>query len=274
MMTTSERAGSYRAPAGVDGSEAEAHRLRAQAAAIWTRERAGLERAGLERDHRLLEVGCGPGVVLERLGASLDRPPFGADVDHGFVARAAGRGRVLRADGAALPFQDSAFDFVLFRLVLRHAPRRAALLDEAARVVRPGGVVCAVDVDEGATTFDPEPRAWPRLKAALVAAAERRGGDPFVGRRLPRLLADAGLASVSSSLLPVTTDDVPRAAFVETMLAPAARTIDPDLLAADAVDDGWAALREWAASGRGFGYALGIMTAGRKPDGWRKRAGA
>jgi SAM-dependent methyltransferase len=273
-MGAPAQTGSYRAAGGREDAEAEAQRLRAQAGAIWARELAALERAGLLAEQRLLEVGCGPGMVLEQLGRTLRRAPFGADIDRGFVARAAGRGHVLRADGAALPYQDGTFDFVLFRLVLRHTPHRAALLDEAARVVRAGGVVCAIDVDEGATAFDPEPRSWPRLKAALVAAAERRGGDPFVGRRLPRLIADAGLGAVSSTILPVTTDDLPPAAFVETMLAPAARTIDPDLLAADAVDEGWAALREWAAASRGFGYALGIMTAGRKPDGWRKRARA
>jgi SAM-dependent methyltransferase len=265
--------GSYQA-GEAEAAAAEALRLRRQAAAIWGRELAALQAAGLVQGQRLLDVGCGPGGVLERLGATLARPGFGIDRDGAFIRRAAQLGPAARADGAALPFADGSFDFVLLRLVLRHTPERATLLAEAARVVRAGGVVCAVDVDEAATTFDPEPPAWPRLKAALVAAAERRGGDPFVGRRLPRLMGEAGLVSLSSSVLPVTTDDLPPGAFVETMLAPAARAIDSDLLAPASVAEGWAALREWAAAGRGFGYALGIMTAGRKPDGWRQRAGA
>jgi ubiquinone/menaquinone biosynthesis C-methylase UbiE len=273
MTAGSGPAGSYRL-GEPDAAEAEARRLRAQAGAIWERELAALQRAGLRPGQRLLEVGCGPGMVLERLGGTIGRAPFGADIDGAFVSRAAAHGRLLRADGAALPFADESFDFVLFRLVLRHAPAREALLAEAARVAVVGGVVCAVDVDEGATTIDPAPPSWAALKAALVAAAERRGGDPFVGRRLPRLLSAVGLSDVATSMLPVSTDDLPPAAFVETMLAPAARAVDPDLLAPEAVAAAWAALREWAAGGPGFGYALGIVTAGRKPFGWRKRTGA
>jgi SAM-dependent methyltransferase len=262
------RTGSYHAGAA-PGTEAE--RLRAQAAVIWTRERDALARAGLVGGARLLDVGCGPGGVLEHLATDLGRPPFGIDVEQDFLRRARAAGHVARADGAALPFPDGTFDFVLFRLVLRHAPARERMLAEAARVVREGGTVAAVDVDESGIAFDPEPPSWPALKAALAASAIRRGGDPYVGRRLRRLLLDHGLADPLTVLLPVTTDDLAPAAFVPTFLAPAARVVDPDLLAASQVAAAWRELSEWATVGTGFGYALGIMAAARKPHGWRAR---
>jgi ubiquinone/menaquinone biosynthesis C-methylase UbiE len=265
-------AGSYRAQ-GAAAAESEADRLRRQAAAVWTRERAALLSAGLERGQRLLDLGCGPGSVVERLAADLGRAPFGVDLNQDLLRRA-GAGHFVRADGARLPFLDAVFDFVLVRLVLRHAPARERLLDEAARVLRTGGILCAVDVDEAATTFDPEPASWPALKAALAESAARRGGDPFVGRRLRRMLAEAGLTDLRTAALPVSTDDVPPSAFVETMLAPAARPIDPDLLDGPAAAGGWEELREWASRPNGFGYALGWMARARKPDGWRTRARA
>ncbi len=259
------RTGSYDAK-GAAAVESETDRLRRQAAAIWGREREALGRAGLTAGQRLLDVGCGPGGILRQLARDLGRAPFGIDVNQGLLRNAAPAGPVARADGAELPFGDGVFDFVLFRLVLRHAPGRDRLLREAARVVRPGGIVCAVDVDEEATTFDPEPPSWPALKRALAAAAARRGGDPFVGRRLRRLLGEAGLVDPVTVALPVTTDDVAARAFVETFLAPSARVIDPDLLDPTAVRRGWEELGEWASGGGGFGYALGWMAAARKPD--------
>ena len=263
------RAGSYDAGAA-PGTEAE--RLRAQASVVWTREREALARAGLVSGALLLDIGCGPGGVLERLAGDLDRVPFGIDVAPDFLRRARAVAHVARADGGALPFGDGSFDFVLLRLVLRHAPARERLLAEAARVVREGGTVAAIDVDEGATAFDPEPPSWPTLKAALAASAVRRGGDPGVGRRLRRLLLESGLSDPLTILLPVTTDDLPPGAFVPTMLAPAARVVDPDLLPAPQVARAWQDLSEWATTGAGFGYALGILSAARKSHGWRARA--
>ena len=258
------RTGSY---GGHHDDDAEAERLRAQAVVIWNRERDALARAGLMSGMRLLDVGCGPGGALERLAGELGRVPFGIDVSHDFLQRARAVAHSVRADGAALPFADGTFDFVLLRLVLRHAPQRDRMLEEAVRVVRTGGTVAAVDVDEDATVFEPEPRSWPALKRALAGSAIRRGGDPLIGRRLRRLLWDRGLSDPLTIPLPVTTDDLSPAAFVSTMLAPAARVVDPDLLAPAAVEAAWQELSEWASAKSGFGYALGIMAAARKPHG-------
>ena len=220
--------------------------MRRQAIAVWGREREALLRLGLAPGQRVLDVGCGPGGILALLARDLGRAPFGVDLNQDLLRNATPAGHVARADGAMLPFRDETFDFVLFRLVLRHAPAREKLLAEAARVVRRGGGVCAVDVDEEAMAFDPEPPLWPALKAALGASARRRGGDPFVGRRLRRLLLEAGLVAPATVALPVTTDDVAPRAFIETFLAPKARVIDPDLLDGASVQRAWAELSEWA----------------------------
>ena len=197
--------------------------------------------------------------------------PFGADLNQDLL-RNAPAGQVVRADGARLPFQTGAFDFVLIRLVLRHTPAREQLVEEAARVLRAGGILCAVDVDEGATAFNPEPPSWPALKGALAASALRRGGDPMVGPQActgccPRPVWSTSGPSASRSARTIS----PPPAFVETMLAPAARPIDPDLLEGAAVRQAWDDLRAWATDCRGFGYALGWMAGARKPDGWDTR---
>jgi ubiquinone/menaquinone biosynthesis C-methylase UbiE len=167
---TKARSGSYEAG---PLSDREGERLRAQAAVTWGRERSALARAGLVEGARLLDVGCGPGGVLAPLAADLGRTPFGIDVNQAFLRRARPCAHVARADGAALPFADGTFDFVLLRLVLRHAPERARLLAEAARVTRIGGTVAAVDVDEEATASIPNRHSGRRSSGR---SSNRRGG--------------------------------------------------------------------------------------------------
>lgn len=259
--------GSYQADGpAVPPAANESQRLEQQAASIWAKERAALVSLGLQAGARVLDLGCGPGGTLRRLEADL-RPGLavGVDLQQGYLVRARDSAQVVRANAAEIPVADESFDFVLLRLVLRHTPARLEILKEAARIVRRGGIVCAVDVDEEATVFDPEPPRWAKLKAALAASARRAGGDPIVGRRLPRLMRAAGLGDPRVVMLPVTTLDLAAPAFVEVMLAPAARAIDPEFMPADEVASAWAELRAWAGQAEGFGFALGIMAAARRP---------
>jgi SAM-dependent methyltransferase len=260
--------GSYQAgDPTADVAANESQRLEQQAASIWAKERAALISLGLEPGARLLDLGCGPGATLRRLQADLPpRLAVGVDLQQGFLVRARDSAQVLRASATQIPVADESFDFVLLRLVLRHTPARLQILEEAARVVRRGGIVCAVDVDEEATAFDPEPPRWAQLKAALAASARRAGGDPIVGRRLPRLMRAAGLGEPRVVMLPVTTLDLAAPAFVEVMLAPAARPIDPEFMPAAEVAAAWAELRAWGGQAEGLGFALGIMAAARRPE--------
>ncbi len=95
------------------------------------------------RGARVLEAGCGTGMVLRRVAPEA-RLAVGADLSHGMVGRAADRGlRVVAASILHLPFADGAFDVAYSLKVLAHVREIESALAELARVVRPGGVVLA-----------------------------------------------------------------------------------------------------------------------------------
>jgi SAM-dependent methyltransferase len=244
----------------------EVQRLARQAAAVWARELALLRAMGLSDGSRLLDVGCGGGAVLAQLVADTrPRRHVGVEPAPHLARHAARVASVVRADGVRLPFAAGSFDTVLFRLVLRHAPRPERLLAEAARVLVPGGLVLAIDTDEEALFLDPPPPGFAALKAALIATDRRRGGDPMLGRRLRRLLLGAGLVEPRMAVVPVSTEDLTPAAFIEILLAPATRPVDADLLPPRRTAAAWSGVRRWARDPGAFGCVVGLLGSARKP---------
>lgn len=103
-----------------------------------------IELLGLERGHRVLDVGYGPGYSLQRLADTADRVA-GIDFSEDMVAAArklvAGR-RNVRAewgDVADLPFRSRAFDRAMTVNAIYYWPDLDAGLREIARVLKPGG---------------------------------------------------------------------------------------------------------------------------------------
>ena len=106
---------------------------------------AALERVGLRRGDRVLDVGCGTGVFL-RMCADRGAAVAGLDASETMIARARARvpeGDLRVGDLQAVPFDDDAFDLVTGFSSFFYAGDVVAALTEAGRVARPGAAVVA-----------------------------------------------------------------------------------------------------------------------------------
>ncbi len=137
------------------------------------RERQLLDRRLPIRSGEVLSVGCGwhpgrhlfPSPAFRMTGVDLDAAMIASlresgELDDGIVARA-----------GELPYEPGSFDVVLYRLVLHHVVFQRPLgpvFAEAARLLRPGGALVAV-----------EPGLWHPVGAGL-ALANRAGLGPAV----------------------------------------------------------------------------------------------
>jgi len=167
---------------------------------------------------RTLDVGTGFGPVPMELAVAARVDAVGIDVDESVLqiaeavrAEAAGRdafipgSRVTFTQGDVFDIQhpDASFDLTTARFVFQHLQSHASAASELARVVRPGGLVCLVDVDDGLSVTYPEPSAaYMRLTETLTAMQERRGGGRTVARTLPARLDEAGFDVLSVLLIP------------------------------------------------------------------------
>ncbi|PSM43285.1 SAM-dependent methyltransferase [Streptomyces dioscori] len=143
----------------------------------------------------LLDVACGTGTVTRRLvAAGLD--VTGADAAYGMLSRAAARvpGRVVLADARQLPFPDAAFDAVTAIWLLHLLDDAERVVAEAARVLRPGGVLVTT-VDKAAShdvgsdidaVMAARPRRAARDRSDLVASYAARNALLPAGRAVFR----------------------------------------------------------------------------------------
>jgi SAM-dependent methyltransferase len=223
---------------------AEQQRLQHQAEQLAGEAAWLLDRLGPLEDRRVVELGTGPrgflDALAERVGwtgtvVGVERNADAVALARLLVAR---RGlsnvQLLHGDARSTRLPAATFDLAIARLVLVNVPRPEEIVAEALRLTRPGGMVAFHEADALSEVCDPPLGAWTRLRELLNRYAALNGIDLFVGRRLPRLLRDAGLEDVQvhpivhvhepghprRSLLPDFVDNVRERVIAGGLIAP------------------------------------------------------
>jgi ubiquinone/menaquinone biosynthesis C-methylase UbiE len=92
-----------------------------------------------------LELGCGTGVRAAAV-RELGWTPVGIDLSAAMLRHARGRLPAARADATLLPVRTGSVPAVIAIMVHTDMPAYPAVLQEAARVLRPGGVLVHIGV--------------------------------------------------------------------------------------------------------------------------------
>lgn len=166
-----------------------------------------LDAMRIARTARVLDMSCGTGLATRAIarGAGFGRHITGVDLSPYLVATAK---RLASEEGLAdhvefragdvrrLDFADGAFDALVAHTLLSHVEEPLSVLKEAARLVKPGGMIGIFDGDYASLTFDhADPVKGQAYGEALISALVT---NPRVMRQLPRLLRAAGLELVTS----------------------------------------------------------------------------
>ena len=154
---------------------------------------AGLKDAGM-----ILDVGCGSGMVTRDIAHLTKGKVIAIDDSKDMIKVAKDvlkqyKNVELRvSDAEKLPFDDNTFDIVTCNLLLMWAKNPQKVVNEMARVTKPGGTVLAtLEPDYGGKLHYPEhPKVDPIFAGKAIKS---KGGDPHIGRKLRLLFVRAGL---------------------------------------------------------------------------------
>ena len=138
------------------------------------------------RPKRVLDVGCGPGELTQRL-ADLGAHVCAIDISERMVELTRARGIDAQvADAEQLPFADDDFDCVFAAWVLYHVPGLERAIDECVRVLKPDGRLVASSMHE-----DNLSELWALIDPTLEPRQElsfgRANGAAILGRRFERV---------------------------------------------------------------------------------------
>ncbi|NSC24628.1 methyltransferase domain-containing protein [Streptomyces albus subsp. chlorinus] len=161
--------------------------------------------AELRPDHRVLDIGCGPGTITADLAGLVPHGSVtGLDAAAGVLEQArrtaAERGldnvAFTTGDVHALDFADGSFDVVHAHQTLQHVGDPVGALREMRRVCAPGGLVAVRDADHGGMLWYPEVPGMPEWLDLYRRVARANGGAPDAGRRLHAWARRAGFTDV------------------------------------------------------------------------------
>lgn len=182
---------------------------------------------GLAPGWTCLELGAGAGSVARWLaGYCTAGSVLAVDIDTTLLGPAGDpRLTVRRADITDRSFRPGRFDLVHARFVLCHLPDRDAVLARAVSWLRPGGLLVVTDPYQLPAETSPFPSVT-RLMAAYEAAHVAVGADLTWSRRVPALLARAGLHDIGFAARPGCLGNGPRDRWRPLLDGAAHRMID------------------------------------------------
>jgi demethylmenaquinone methyltransferase/2-methoxy-6-polyprenyl-1,4-benzoquinol methylase len=109
--------------------------------------RRAIRSLGLAPGSRVLDLACGTGDLARGL-AKAGLRPVGVDRSSAMLARARGAAPLVRGDAIELPFRRASLDGVVCGFALRNFVSLDPVIEECARVLRPGGRVALLEVSE------------------------------------------------------------------------------------------------------------------------------
>lgn len=200
------------------GEIAEIQQRLAATQEMATRRAAVVEALAPRRGQRVLEAGCGAGLLLREIGLALGPHGLaaGVDISPDQIAAAArlcdGVPAVKPETGdiAALSYPEDVFDAAIAVQVIEYIDDAGAALAEIGRVLKPGGRLLCL-----ATNWDSAfwHGAEPKVTRAMLDDWQAHAPHPNLPATLPPMLAEAGFGGIRQIPVPIVNPSLHENSF-------------------------------------------------------------
>lgn len=167
--------------------------------------------AGIKKGMSVADIGCGPGITTFYLKKLVEASGevVGVDRSEERIAYAkqhySNTGIEFTCRDINEPLDDlGVFDFVWVRFILEyHRSKSFDLVKNISKVVKPGGILCLIDLDYNCLSHFGIPRRLEKTLYDIMNILENHADfDPYAGRKLYSFIYDLGYENINVDMSP------------------------------------------------------------------------
>jgi SAM-dependent methyltransferase len=178
---------------------------RYQQQAVWTENlrKYLYDRVGIQNTKKILDVGCGTGVLGAELCHITRATIYGLDISQNSLLlgmRNVPHSINTNGDAHNQPFNTGSFDISLCHFLLLWVTNPLQVIIEMARITREGGYVMAIAEPDYGGRID-FPTELSQVGHWQIESLRIQGANPIIGRELLSLFSQAGLENIEVGIL-------------------------------------------------------------------------
>lgn len=161
------------------------------------------DQVAIQHAGKILDIGCGTGVLEDELNRFSSAQVFGLDIDYQPLRIAQGyapKSIYTIGDCLNLPYPSRTFNVTLCHFLLMWVKDSLKTVEEMVRVTRPHGFVLALAEPDygGRIDFPPELSCIGNWQTESI---KEQGANPFMGRELRSIFSRVGLVNIEVGVL-------------------------------------------------------------------------
>jgi 2-polyprenyl-3-methyl-5-hydroxy-6-metoxy-1,4-benzoquinol methylase len=157
---------------------------------------------------KILDAGCGTGSLARIIACNYQAEISGCDTSDSRIAEAQGLSNgslhYFKANLVNMPVCDNHYDVIFIRFVLEHTLEPHRIIQELTRILKPGGHLVVIDLDGLIFNLHHQDE---KLGNYLTLLHKNLPIDLYIGRKLPRMLKEAGLELSECHVQPMLFQD-------------------------------------------------------------------